>query len=230
MRDEQPSPRGEVTPTLARGDSLDTYDTPSEALSMTCATVNKITRNLPRDRGTWVARSRCRTRTRETGGDVMLRKMLYPALTILLTMFSTGCSTTVTTDAPQDEPGPVADQLIAMGFEPDATAIPAADAPEGESASRYTHADGRFALLISNELGDDADGLVFDSTGEFQARLSPDSADVAYCLTCDLGYWACYGSCAAPCWSDLGFGQGCHTDCNDGCTYFYWACDDEYCH
>jgi hypothetical protein len=123
----------------------------------------------------------------------------------------------------ESEPvGHIAQQLQDRGFKliPEAV-IPPVPFVDGESATAYGNGKGETALLISNEsLGDRA--MIFDETGTLEETLS---GDVALSWCSSTFYWSCYGSCAPACWSELGFGQGCHTDCNDGCT---WGAN-EYC-
>jgi hypothetical protein len=149
----------------------------------------------------------------------MLRYKLCPALVVIAsTLAANGCSTVTDPGAPEDEPG-IIERLEDMGFEP-AQAIAAGTGPDGRTGTVYSHTDGRFALLVSDELGDEVDGFVFDRTGELQSRLAP-ASEVSYCLSCSAAYWACYGACAPGCWSENGFGQGCHADCNAACTWYY---------
>ena len=114
--------------------------------------------------------------------------------------------------------GPISSQLTAQGFVSPTSVAPPENAPPGQTATRYRHADGRVALVISDDRGEKA-GMIYDQAGGNEQRVTPEP-ETPYCWSCDMGYWSCYGSCAVPCWSENGFGSGCHTDCSSACNWW----------
>jgi hypothetical protein len=127
-----------------------------------------------------------------------------------------GACVDATPTASEPEMGYIAQQLHDRGFKliPEAV-IPPEPFVAGESATAYSNGKGETALLISNGSLEER-AMIFDATGTLEDTLTGEIAN-SWCES--AFYWSCYGSCAPACWSDWGFGQGCHTDCNDACTW-----------
>lgn len=137
-------------------------------------------------------------------------------IAVLFSATALGCST----QAADDSANPITEELTEMGFD-EVGAIPPEDTPVGTSAVGHIHPDGRTALVISDESGAELDGMVFDPSGTLVDRLSAGADEVPYAWWCtSVAWYSCYGGCAPACWSDAGFGQGCHTDCSQACDWY----------